>query len=73
MKGNTYNFEAIRKARIGSDKTVEWLAGRAGVSTMQWWRLENGRGASLELIQKASWLLNLDWRAILLEPRIKVA
>ena len=60
-----YRHELIKRAREKGDYTVIWLAAQAGVSTMQWWRLENGRSASLELVMRACELLDLDWRKII--------
>jgi len=73
MKGKTYRSGTIRDARVVSGKTIETLAKAAGVSTMQWWRLEHGRGVSLELIQRAAVLLGLEWRELLNDPKTKAA
>ena len=73
MKGSAYKYAEIRRARLLSRFTPPELARRAGVSTMQLWRLENGRSASLGLIIRVCELLGLDWRKIIIESRAKAA
>jgi transcriptional regulator with XRE-family HTH domain len=73
MRGTAYRYGEIRRARVASGVEIKKLAHEARVNVSTWWRLENGRSASLGLIIRACALLGLDWREVIIEARAKAA